>query len=399
MSKTGTTISVVDDIGVLRDALVQGPLCSPSDDVGADGRKTRQAVQQHQRLVEALETSGVTVRHLDGLLGSALGFADARDWILERRIDLRESEPGGVGAVLSWLSEQPADCLTRWLMQGLQPTLLPAELQRMIVREDGHADWLIAPLAEATRIRRLLRVMENAVVLCRSHPQKNNAVAITIATVLNFAPLFDQSSFEFWLGADGADTCYPPVSGSDLSMPGERVWVGAVTRNTSVQGLSLLAASLYRQNRDGVMFWVDLTGSGHDCLDDCFLPLSRECLLVDRTLLDQASAFVVRADHRGAVLAIEPCRFSFLVELQRSLSPANVSLVDAGQYEQPVAAALAGICPVVVAPGRIIAFDQHEAAFRALERQGIEVVASLPGDAIAERGNGPRDLVSALHAS
>lgn len=400
MANAGTAISVVDDIGVLQDALVQGPVCNPAGgDVESDDRVTQEAVQQHQRLVKGLGASGVTVRHLDALLCSALGFADARDWILERRIGVLAGGRDGAGEMLAWLSEQPTGTLTRYLMDGMQTAMLPPELYQTVGDGGGEPGWLIAPLADVTHTRQLLRVMEGGVMLCQSDPQGSNSAAITVATVLNFAPLFDQSSFEFWMGTDGADRSCPPVSGYDIAMPGERIWVGAITRNTSVQALSLLAASLYRQNKDGVMFWIDLSGSECDCLDDCFVPLSRECLLVDRKLLDQASAFVVRANHRGAVLAIEPCKSSFLEELHRWLIPADLCLMDVGQFERPVAAALAGLAPIVVSPGRIIAFEQHEAAFRVLEQQGIEVVASLPGTALSQTGKGPRGLVAALHAS
>ena len=399
MARSGTIISVSDDVGLLRDALVQGPVCNPLGvRVESVGSEVEETARQHRKLVRALETAGVSVRHLDALLHSALGFADARDWILERRLAETDGEKRAAGSIIFWLSEQPADTLTRFLMEGLQLADLPAGLRgRAHDAADGNG-WLIAPLGDVMHPRSRLRVIDGGVLLSQPEQRQSRAAAITAATVLNFAPLFDQSRFEFWLTADGADRSSPPVAGNDIAMPSEGVCVGAMTRNTSVQALSLLAASLFRQNRVSSMFWLDLTGTGCECLEDCFLPLSRDCLLVDMALLETASAFGVRANHRGAVLGIEPCKTSFVQDLARRMEAAELHLIDIRQHPKPVADALAMLAPIVLSPGRIIAFEEHEAGFRVLEQHGVEIVSCFPGGALSQRGKGPRGLMAALHA-
>ncbi|MCC0036255.1 MAG: hypothetical protein H6887_13455 [Hoeflea sp.] len=348
--------------------------------------------------MRTLETAGVTVRHLDALLYSALGFADARDWILERRLAETEAGTSAAGGIIFWLSEQPADALTRFLMEGMQLSDLPAGLRYPAHHAADGEGWLIAPLGDAMHPRPRLRVIDGGVLLAQPEPRQSRAAAITAATVLNFAPLFDQSRFEFWLTADGADRSSPPVAGNDIAMPSERVCVGAITCNTSVQALSLLAASLFRQNRVSSMFWLDLTGTGCECLDDCFLPLSRDCQLVNMTLLEMANAFVVRANQRGAVLGIEPCRSSFVQDLARSMEVTELNLIDISQHPKPVGDALATLAPIVLSPGRIIAFEEQEAAFPVLEQHGIEIVSCFPGAALSPNGKGPRGLLAALHA-
>lgn len=397
MASLGTVISVLDDIGVLRDALVQGPVCNPlGGSAGVEESETHEVARQHGLLVRELETAGVTVRHLDALLYSALGFADARDWILERRICEREHDRGRAFDVMSWLSEQPPETLTRYLMEGMQNAKLPSAFNRSACEAAGNDLWFMAPICDVMHARGQFRIIDDGVVLSPPKQQQSRAAAITAATILNFAPLFDQSRFEFWLTADGADGSCPAVDGHDIAIPGEGVYVCAITRNTSVQALSLLAASLFRQNKAGIMFWLDLTGSECVCLDDCFLPLSRECLLIDRELLELASSFVVRANHRGAVLGIEPCKSSFVEELAQSMGSTNLCLIDVKQYQQPVASALATLAPIVLSPGRIIAFEEHEAAFPLLAQHGVEIVSVLPGSALSLRGKGPRGLVTAL---
>lgn len=399
MARSGTIISVSDDVGVLRDALVQGPVCDPlGARSGSADSGVEDAASQHWRLVKTLQAAGVTVRHLDVLLHSALGFADARDWILERRLAGVEIGTSATGGIISWLSEQPADALTRFLMEGMHIADLPAGLRGAADDAVQGEGWLMAPLCDALHPRSRLRVIDGGVLLSQTEEQKSRAAAITTATILNFAPLFDQSRFEFWLTADGADRFSPLVAGNDIAMPSESVCVGAITRNTSVQALSLLAASLFRQNRVSSMFWLDLTGTGCESLDDCFLPLSRGCLLVDMALLEAASAFAVRASHRGAMLGIEPCRPSFVQDLARGMEAGELHMIDIRQHPRPVADALAALAPIVLGPGRIIAFEEQEAGFRVLEQHGVEVVSCFSGAALSPRGKGPRGLLAALHA-
>ena len=316
----------------------------------------------------------------------------------KRRIAERAERQDEVCDIIVWLSEQPAQTLTRYLMEGMQIAGLPAGLRGPASRAASNGGWLMAPLGDAMHPRGRLRVINGGVLLSQAHERQSRAAAITAATVLNFAPLFDQSRFEFWLTADSADRSCPPVNGNDIAMPSEEVCVGAITHNTSVQALSLLAASLFRQHRVRTMFWLDLTGTDCDCLDDCFLPLSRDCKLVDMTLLETANAFAVRANHRGAVLGIEPCKASFIEELARSMEGTEFNLIDVRQQPKPVADALSTLAPIVLSPGRIIAFEEHEAAFRVLEQQGIEIVSCFPGAALSPRGKGPRGLLAALHA-
>ncbi|WP_375588218.1 arginine deiminase family protein [Hoeflea alexandrii] len=401
MTRSGTPVSVINDIGVLRDVLVQGPVCSPEAGMGWGGeRGVDPASRQHQRMVRELEAAGVSVRRMDVLLRSALGFADARDWILERRMTGADHELGNAGCdIISWLSEQPAETLTRCLMEGMKTGDLPSGFERVGPSFDENSHWLLPPLDGVMHLRERFRVIDGGVVLAQPKGRSARANTITLATVLNFAPLFDQSRFEFWLSADGADRSCPPVSGNDIAMPGDRIWVGAITANTSVQALSLLAASLFRQDCSGAVFWLDLTGTDCACLDDCFLPLSRDCMLVDENLLGRANSFLVRSANPGAPLGIEPCRLPFLDALAEGLAVKELDLIDVRHQQPPVSQGLRRLAPIVLSPGRIIAFEEHQDAFRVLEQHGIEIVAAISGGALSPEGKGPRGLVSPLHAT
>lgn len=399
MARDGAIISVSDDVGVLRDVLVQGPVCNPPGTAaGLVGDAGGEAARQHQLLVRELERAGVTVRHLDALLCSALGFADARDWSVERRVGEYEGGRRRGFEIADWMSEQPAPALTRLLMDGMPVSALPPGLHRKDHAPDDRDGWLLPPLAGMTQVRAGLRFIDEGAVVCPLQPAVTRASAIIISTVLNFAPLFDEARFEFWLTSDGADRSCPPIDGRDIAMPGGLICVGAITRATSVQALSELAASLFRKNRGYTIFWIDLTATGCACLDDCFVPLDRDCVLVDSEALGSARSYVVHANRHGITLTIEPCRQPFLEEYARAARERDLCLIDAREQAGPVRTALSRLQPVVLSPRRILAFEAHNAAFDLLARHGIEIVAALDGSALSHGGRGPRGLVTALRA-
>lgn len=399
MARDGAIISVVDDVGPLHDVLVQGPACVPvARNTWAGGGAERQAVLQHARFVLELERAGVNVRHLDAALGAALGFADARDWIVERRVGEYEGDERRAREITAWMSEQPVETLTRSLMEGMQASALPPGFNRPTPMSSRNGGWFLPPLADLMQMRSNLRFIDAGAVVCPLTPGVSRASAITVSTVLNFAPLFDESRFEFWLTSDGADRSCPPINGNDLAMPSRLICVGAITHATSVQALAKLAAALFAKNRAYTIFWLDLTMTARACLDDCFVPLGRDCVIVDSKLLERASAFAVRASRHGMALTVEPCRSGFLREFAVASGTADLCLIDAKDHPGPVSAALTRLAPIVLSPGRIMAFDDHQAAFDVLERHGIEIASVLNGSALSCDGRGPRSLVSTLRA-
>ncbi|WP_081963830.1 arginine deiminase family protein [Hoeflea sp. BAL378] len=399
MARDGAIISVSDDVGLLRDVLVQGPVCqAPGAPAWVDGDAGVPALRQHALFVRELERAGVTVRHLDALLCSALAFADARDWIVERRVGAYEGSRRRGLEITGWMSEQPAAALTRFLMDGMPVSALPPGLDRETYGTGEQDGWFLPPLAGMTQVRAGLRFIDDGAVVCPMQRDVSRASAITISTVLNFAPLFDESKFEFWLSSDGADRSCPPIDGRDIAMPGGLICVGAITRASGVQALSELAASLFRKDQGYTIFWVDLTATGCACLDDCFIPLDRDCVLVDSEVLGRARTYVVHANRHGITLTVEPCGQPFLEAFARAARGRDLCLIDVRDQADPVRTALGRLAPVVLSPRRILAFEEHHAAFALLERHGIEIVAALDGSALSRGGRGPRDLVTALRA-
>lgn len=397
MSRLGASVGVAHDTGVLRDVLVHRPVDRTPGAGLVDQDQDQDARRQHDHLVEHLHQAGITVRRLEDLLESALEFADARDWILERRIAERDADRRGIDEIAGWLSEQPAAALSKYLIDGLPVAALP----KMVLRRNGAADnaqrWFLPPLDGIGHPRRTLRFLNGGALISNPPPGGSRAEAINMSALLNFAPVFDEARFSFWISSDGADLSCPPIHAGDILVLSGETYVLAITRRTSAQALSLLAAALFRQNLAEHIYWLDLTEVGECSLDDCLLPLSRDCLLVDTRILDRVQAVEVRPKTPGPMLDIESCATGLLAKLLSS-QPRSMRVIDVAAHSGAVGRALAKLAPIVVAPGRLMLFEEHEPAYATLEAAGLEILAALPGSALMREGKGPRDLVTALLA-
>lgn len=395
MSRAGASVGVAHDTGILRDVLVHRPVARSSS-TGLVNQDL-DARRQHDNLVEHLRQAGITVRRLEELLTSALEFADARDWILERRIGERDADRRGIDEIAGWLSEQPAAVLSQYLTDGLSVADLPKMALR---RHDGGNNaqgWFLPPLDGLIHPQRTLRFLDGGALISHPPPGGSRAEAINMSALLNFAPVFDEARFEFWISSDGADLSCPPIHAGDVLVLSGETYVLAITRRTSAQALSLLAAALFRQNLAEHIYWIDLTAAGQCSLDDCLLPLSQDCLLVDTRILDRAQAVEVRPKTPGPMLDIETCAAGLLAKLLSSQSR-PMRVIDVAAHSGAVGRALAKLAPIVVGPGRLMLFEDHSPAFATLEAAGLEIVAALPGSALMREGKGPRDLVTALLA-
>lgn len=386
---------VASDAGIVHDVIVQ----QPTGPVGHDsaGRLLPDAaIGQFEALVEALEGAGITVLHLDGLLAETLRFADARNWLLERRVADRGFNAPLHRAVLSWLNELPRTQLLSYLTQGLHAAALPAALREQL----GGADVEVLPaLPDGARLRQYARWLGGGVLLGKGSGPQRRAASVNMSAVLHFSPVFDEAHFEFWLASDGADSQWPPIDGHDVAMLGPSTVLAGITRNTTPDALLLLSHALHRHGHATRIVCVDLRCTRCGSLDDCFVPLDHDLMLVDGPVMEAAPAFIVRPSGRADIHSVTPCAVPVMEQLAQMVAPMRLRIIDTSRaVDKASRRALMAIHPLVLAPGKILAFSEHAAAFGELERSGIEIAVAVPGDALCAGGCGPSSFVSVVSA-
>jgi len=402
MRRNPKEFTVKYDAAKARIVLVQRP-SSTSRSAGVSGDRNEHgagarepAIAQHARVVEELRNAGITVLQFESVLAEAVGCADGRDWILERRLESGGPAPGAREAINSWLQDMASDVLARVLVHGVKPEDMPESVRR----GGGDADSYLPALPSLTYPRGCIRWLANGVVIGQGSGRDRRAEAVNTATVLHFAPIFDEAHFEFWLTSDGAQSDWPPIDGRDIAMPGKSIVVGAMTETTSATALRQLAAALFRRNVATEMVWLDLLDAGVGHLDDCLAVLDKDCILVDGAILERTPVFTIRAAGTRSIHSVAASKMSFVTTLEGMMAPATVRVIDTSRLTGvEVKIALGTIAPLVVMPGKVIAFEEHRMVFPVLEDNGVEIVAAVPGAALMRDGRGPRNLAAVVSAA
>lgn len=399
--------SVHSDSDTIRTVLVQKPLAASSRGrTGSRAGKTVEsrheaAGQQHERLVRALEGFGVQVLHLDELLAATLAFADARDWTLDRRLAASDPDLGRSFAValVSWLNDLPPKPLAEFLIAGACGRDLPGVCRKLAgARFDPGKKYLPA-LPNLARTRANARWLKNGVVLGHAKNTVRRNEVVNTAAVLHFSPVFDEALFDFWLSTDPGESALPDVDGRDFAMPDAELVVGALTAHTGNRALRLLAAALFREGVADRLLCADLAGTAAGHLDDYLIPLGRDCMLTDFEALENARAFVIRPVGGGNIQAMDSHRASFLKVLTERLERCAVTMIDAGSVRpKRSGGAPARFEPIVLAPGKVLAFEEHSAVFPLLESHGIEIAAVTPGSELSRFAAGPRAFATVVSA-
>ncbi len=115
------------EVGRLREVIVHRPDLSlrrlTPDNCKAllfdDVLWVKRARQEHDVFVDALRERGVTVHLFGELLAETMALPEARDWLLDRRVDASVVGYDMVDELRGWLDEMPAGELATLLVGGI----------------------------------------------------------------------------------------------------------------------------------------------------------------------------------------------------------------------------------------------------------------------------------------
>ena len=147
-------LGVASEVGTLHSVMVHRPdlaheRLSPSnchellfDDV----IWTRRARQEFDAFVDLMRSRGVEVLLLHELLAETLAVAEAREWLLSRRLRPEEVTALFSDELQAWMGEMPAEELATRLTGGVTVQELPDDIRTVIGRALRATDFVLAPL-------------------------------------------------------------------------------------------------------------------------------------------------------------------------------------------------------------------------------------------------------------
>src|SRR5439155_12937868 len=151
---TAPVLSVSSEVGTLKTVIVHRPdlaheRLSPTnchellfDDV----IWVRRARQEFDAFVDVMRSERVEVLLFHQLLTETLTDAEARDWVLTRRLRPEEVTELFSKELIAWMKEMPADELATKLTGGVTVSELPSDIRTTVGRAMRDTDFVIAPL-------------------------------------------------------------------------------------------------------------------------------------------------------------------------------------------------------------------------------------------------------------
>jgi arginine deiminase len=350
----------------------------------------RRARQEFDAFVDLMRERGIEVLLFHDLLAQTLDDAEARSWLLSRRVRPEEvtlmfSEP-----LTEWLRGASADELATSLTGGVTVQELPDEIRSVIGRALRPTDFVLPPLPNQLFTRDTSAWIYGGVSLNPMFWPARQKETLNVEAVYRFHPRFREAGFPTWFGGADHDWGAARLEGGDIMPAGEGVVLVGLGERSTARAVSILARNLFEAGAARLVIGAQMPrerAAMH--LDTVFTFCDRDLVTIYEPAVAQILPILFRPGGPAGVQA-EVSERSFLDEVREALGISDLKVVTTGgdEFEAERNQWDDGNNVVALEPGAVVAYERNEATNAKLAKAGIEVLAIAGQELGRGRGGG-----------
>ena len=396
MSTDAPALGVHSEVGRLRTVLVHRPdiaheRLSPTNChelLFDDAIWVRRARQEFDAFVDLMREHGVEVVLVHDLLTEVLEDAEARKWILERRVRPEEVSTIFWHEIQAWMTEMRAYELATRLTGGIMVRELPHDIAAPLGWAFEPTEFLLAPLPNQLFTRDSSFWLYGGVGVSAMFWPARQKETINIETIYRFHPRFRGTPV--WFGGFDHDWGRATLEGGDVMPAGDGVvLVGQGERSTGTAA-SILAKNLFEAGAARLVLGAKMPRERATMhLDTVFTFCDRTIVTIYEPVVSNLVPIRYLPDGNGGVRA-EVSDRSWIDEVKDALGIEDLTVIPTGgdEFEAERNQWDDGNNVVALAPGVIDAYERNEATNFKLQKAGIEVHAIAGQELGKGRGGG-----------